>query len=688
MMTGKAQSNNQHTNAYAIVKEAGEKTVKKKVDEKLVNAIDRLATLHAYEMAPANVKASMKDMVKRDREAMDALVSYQQTTRRQELEKLEKSPLAAKMRINGWKGHVVQTIQQGHTIVIDKASNHEKRIMTGYQKVGVYKGSKHESKKHKLYYYASTVGGQAAFRQSIAQTVHETFNGVDVRTGISSDRPHGGVIMGRKARNIHSRMNIVHGVEQKEALLPRYNENGEVIGYERMLDPDQLNVLNVDDHMGRSLGAWAGRVLEEKISQEINRELVRVSKAQYDKDVQAGKGDWYRNVASKDHPDPIIRDAWDVLGFDIKDEAAKVFGEENFFPVRKDSEELVLGFRQASVRDLWTDKSRFNDELRKGVRESLTLFGGRNTYKWLVNAESAIQEAVSWAKANILIRSGIVMVGNEISNYLHMATYGMTPLQIIKAKRAKYLEISQYVANEEKRVELEVELGSSLTKPARKKRIEAELSMLEEANNKMTIKPLIDAGEFNTIAEGLTEADMALRNGKFFDWIEAQADKLPTWARDAARYGVITKDTALFKGLNRAVQYGDFTAKAALYDHMTKNQNVDGKEAIRILSEEFVNYNKLGGRGREYLEAMGLMWFYNYKLRISKILFNGIRERPAGTLLVSGGMGPLLGADTVFTGSIFGKAAAGTVGGSLGWEMGIDSLTLNPWLNAGEAIGG
>lgn len=217
-----------------------------------------------------------------------------------------------------------------------------------------------------------------------------------------------------------------------------------------------------------------------------------------------------------------------------------IFGQKDFFPVRHDSEEMVVGFRQASVRDLWTDKSRTNDEVRKAVRDSLTLFGGKHTYKVMVQAETYVQDAVSWAKGTILIRSAVVMLGNNTSNYLHLMTYGMTPVQIAKAMRAKYLEISQYVANEEERIKLEVELGSSLTNAAKKKRIEAELRMLEEANSRMTIKPLIDAGEFNTIAEGLTEADVALRNGNLFDWIENQADKLPLWAKEAARYGMVS----------------------------------------------------------------------------------------------------------------------------------------------------
>lgn len=114
---------------------------------------------------------------------------------------------------------------------------------------------------------------------------------------------------------------------------------------------------------------------------------------------------------------------------------------------------------------------------------------------------------------------------------------------------------------------------------------------------------------------------------------------------------------------------------------MTKNQNKTEQEVLDVLSEEFVNYNKLGGRGREYLESIGMMWFYNYKLRIMKILARGMRERPAGTLLLTSGLGPITGADTVFSGSLLGNIADGSVTYSLGPEMGLDSLTMNPWLN-------
>ena len=81
----------------------------------------------------------------------------------------------------------------------------------------------------------------------------------------------------------------------------------------------------------------------------------------------------------------------------------------------------------------------------------------------------------------------------------------------------------------------------------------------------------------------------------------------------------VTRDTALFQGLARSVQYGDFIAKAMLYDDLTKRQKKSHKEAAAGVSEAFVNYNFLAGRDRQYPESAGLLWFWNYKIRIMKI---------------------------------------------------------------------
>ncbi len=159
------------------------------------------------------------------------------------------------------------------------------------------------------------------------------------------------------------------------------------------------------------------------------------------------------------------------------------------------------------------------------------------------------------------------------------------------------------------------------------KKLRAKIAALEDANASMSIAPLIKAGEFNTISESLTEADVAIRDSKFGEWLETAVDKLPSGIGGVAKNLLMTKDSAAFKGLNRMVQYGDFVAKAALLEHLTET-GMEEQQALDRIMEEFVQYNRLPGRGRDKLESLGVLWFYSYKLRILKVAQRMLRERP------------------------------------------------------------
>lgn len=237
------------------------------------------------------------------------------------------------------------------------------------------------------------------------------------------------------------------------------------------------------------------------------------------------------------------------------------------------------------------------------------------------------------------------MKENLFSNQVHLMSWGVGPVQGLRGMKDKFLETNQYVKNRERILELKAELAAKGDDPVKQRRITAQIEMLEKAEKQFSIAPLIEAGEFNTISESLTEADQALHNGKFSDWIEKQADKLPSVVGNGAKTLMITKDSALFQGLNRAVQYGDFMAKAVLYDHLTQTRGMSQDEALRVIREEFVMYNRLAGRGRDYLESMGMLWFFSYKLRIMKILGKMLRERPVTALGILGGIGPVFASD-------------------------------------------
>ena len=63
--------------------------------------------------------------------------------------------------------------------------------------------------------------------------------------------------------------------------------------------------------------------------------------------------------------------------------------------------------------------------------------------------------------------------------------------------------------------------------PVEAKKIQAKMAALRDANENMSIAPLIKAGEFSTISESLSEADVSIREGRWADFIENAVDKLP-----------------------------------------------------------------------------------------------------------------------------------------------------------------
>ncbi|OSQ45269.1 hypothetical protein MGEO_18280 [Marivita geojedonensis] len=488
-----------------------------------------------------------------------------------------------------------------------------------------------------------------------------------------------GYIYGAKADRVRKNIRrIQNDLSADTHLIPIFNAQGNVVAYERTMDPKKREVLQQDKHMARMLGVWSGRIVEETQSDMFNKQLVQTLKDTWEEARKNGEESQFINVADPKVKDQVIRDAWDTMGYKLKENAAELFGEDTLM-IRKDMVNDALGFHQASVRDAWTGVSRWSPEAQNAIKEAATVIMGDNAYKYMVKAETAVTEVVSMAKTTIVVRSLTVIWENLISNNLHLMTWGVGPLQLVKQQRAKFLEINQYVQNQSKILELNAELAANIDNPAKARRINAELQVLEDANNNLSIKPLLDAGEFSTVSESLTEQDQALREGKLEEYLDWAADKLPGPAQTAFKNFVITKDSALFQGLNRAVQYGDFVAKAVLYDHLIKEKGYSEEDAMRVIAEEFVNYNRLAGRDRDYLESTGMLWFWNYKIRIMKVLARMARERPASLVLWTGGVGPMLDVDSAASGSLLGAWNKGTLGYSIGPEMGIDSLTMNPW---------
>ena len=316
------------------------------------------------------------------------------------------------------------------------------------------------------------------------------------------------------------------------------------------------------------LGVGMGRLFEEDLANKFNMVLLQEMKRNYDIGVSEGTLDQFVNIADSD--DPIHKDIWRTLGVRLKDDAAAIFGETKMLPVKRNMELDTVGYRAGSVREVWDDDSRMNKTFQKAFQDALVLPFGEKAYKRAVQAETLVQDAVSYAKTTIVVRSVVVMKENLVSNVLHLMSWGIGPVQALKGIITKFLETNQYVKNREKILELNAELAATGQNRKARERISAQIKVLTDIEKNLSIYPLIAAGEFNTISESLTEADTAIANGKLSNLIEQCADRLPGLARDAVKTLMITRDSALFKALNRLPTQAKSGPLKARIEHMVR----------------------------------------------------------------------------------------------------------------------
>lgn len=455
-----------------------------------------------------------------------------------------------------------------------------------------------------------------------------------------------------------------------------------MIAFERTIDPKYDALLNRNTDIADMLGAWRGRQFEEENASIFNSTLLGAVKDMYD-NRKVGSNEEFVNILSEAElaKDPVLQDAVKLLSPRMIAEAESVFGEQKFLPVRRDMLNDVVGYRAASIGDMWTGISRFTPETRQKFVDMATGAFGKNIYTRLIQGERLIEGAIGDVKKTIVVRSVIVPWGNFISNMGQLLTRGVPMAALVRSMPKKIQEIQTYAKSQKDHIRIEADLLAA--KGANDQRAvaiaEAKLDVIEDMQKRLSIWPLIAAGEFSSIAEDLEKADNPLATGKWLEWIES---KIPDSGilRNPLRYAYLTSDTPIFKALQMSVNYGDFIAKAIHYDHMTKRKGQTSTAALTKITEEYVNYDKVRGRVRQKLESLGLLWFWNFKLRSTKVALSIIRENPVHALFYS--MVPVpdvLGdIDSPLTDNIFVQTLDGSAGYSIGPGMAISGSQMNP----------
>jgi hypothetical protein len=676
MMTGKAGMNLLR-NSFAIGKLWGEGGMATSVD--LSNEIDQLVSLYALEkISPADM-VELSALVLTEAEGVDFALAYLTGQREEENRKASLNPMA---QANAYKGHIPSEQKAGVSLIVADDSQASELRLRGYIRTGDYVGSNLESGFASKGYYFSPVGGKGAFTQGLLQNVNQTAGGVDLTTGLTVN----GMTAGNTVDPMYLAKLLRRRAREQDSvapLLPVFDDTGSVVAFERSIDPAQADKLEKDTHLAKMIGVWRGRQVEEVKGQEMNYLLIDNLKAMYDEDMKTGgnnRSEYVNLFGNK--LDPVTADALKLMSKEVRDYVEQVFGNE--FMVRKDIINDAVGYRAASVRDLWSGVTHWDPKTAKVVQRLAISTMGVDAYKYLVNAEKVLQNYIKDAKVLIVMKSVIVPAGNLVSNMVQLLSRGVSPVTLYRDMPRKTAEIDSYVKNRIRHVEAEAELLAAANDPLKAGKLRVEIKSIEDSYRRLSIWPLINAGEFSAISDaGISREEILLSEGKLHAYMENAVSKLPESLQTAGKYALVTKDTALFQAVQKATEYGDFLGKAILFDHLMKTKGKTEAEALAQISEEYVNYDRLPGRFRGSLESNGLLWFYNFKIRSVKVAASMIRNNPLQVLLA--GMIPTVpvfgNIGTPVEDNFLTILAEGRIGNSMGIGQGLTAPALNPWWN-------
>lgn len=667
-MTTGVPGTNLLRNAYAISSLANESILGRKLSDDGIKALDRLVTLYAIDGLSKSEKETMADLLKTEKAGLEFSTNYLTGQRKGELSKITNNML----RMNHFKGYIPALNKIGSSLKVGLLTDAAHYEAAGYKNAGTYYGSNIIRGDDRAY-YISDVPEKASFAQGIIQNVRHTVSGVDANTGYTTELSAGRITDPAEVKRITARLMKESVFE--ENLSPVFDGTGEVVAYEETLAPAELARLRQPADLSEMLGVWRGRQVEERMSDAVNRSLIDKLYDMYDPKDKSG----FINLADPKQVDKVQFDAVSLFTPETVQYLQQKFGNDEFW-VRKDLVDDVIGYRNATIGDFATGQTRWSKPTQEVVRNLLINTFGADVMPKLIKAEQMIQGIVSDIRTHIVVKSVIVPIFNFMSNMYQLMSRGVPVRDIVGKVGAKTAEINAYVKSRERQIEVEALLRAEQN-PIAQRRLRAEIRSITDSHARMSIAPLINAGEFSTIADiGATAEDLQLSSGKLVSYIEAQVDKLPKGLQTAARYGLVSRDTALFQGLQKAVQYGDFIAKATLYDDLVKRKGLSSEAALARITEEFVNYDRLPGRNRGYLENIGLLWFYNFKLRITKVALSTLRNNPLHSM-IGMAMPNIQGVGLPVTDNVISKAFEGTLGYSIGPGMAFNAPTLNPWYN-------
>lgn len=417
---------------------------------------------------------------------------------------------------------------------------------------------------------------------------------------------------------------ISYIAKNSNSIIPTYNDVGKPIGYRFVLPNDiketelgmNVNGFDVFANMFKSM-YYEYESIESNLSL-LNALMINSDEA-IKKYPNTFKSETLRSIEyyelSPNSESEYIREQYKYLPRYIKEAIAK---HNRPIYVRKDKVPSLLGIREISWAEAkWINRS---DVLRKYAKPVIR------------ELEDLMKTITSIAAGNIVIKTIEVISGNLIGNIFTLIGEGYRLDKILKYMVSSIRNVRSYM-------KIENELNKLETKIKSNSYTQKDLERRQLLIQKLKTNPeyeLINAGLWQTIVEDVDLNEKLPSLGKLNNIIEKKI-KLPSILKSVVKTLYVTEDTKIYKMLTLLTQFGDYSARSAMYKlEMEKSPHKKGtinyekynKKILAKAVDTFVNYDDPASAFQNYVNKLGLVMFVKFFLRIQPIVRRLLWEKP------------------------------------------------------------
>jgi hypothetical protein len=427
------------------------------------------------------------------------------------------------------------------------------------------------------------------------------------------------------------------GIESN--LIPIYNLDGDVVGYERMLDPAIVHKTMKADNtlLHISIGKKLGRITEENMARSFNKMAIQLLVKHWEEGRDAHREGEYEAVNSS--TDKQVARAWEVVPADMKAMLEDAFDGQVM--IRREMISNTLGYYQPGLLEVYTGDASIDPKTRKIIFGLAQTFMGPKSLQITLAAESAVKELVAGAKDTIIVRSLSVPWNNFQAGATLVVANGVPVTKMVKWYQQGMREIRAYTRLQREVIELTVKIAGTADSGEKDRLRTLQVGKLAQ-QKRLSIYPLIQAGDLSDLPEGLEENVSHSFFSDISGWVNNHVrEKIHPKAPAIMANVLFMRDSELHDAMSKAIQAGDFLARYAIYMHMVESgaSSEDARDTVR---DELVSYQTNPGRLRAGLEAYGMIWWSQFTIRAQAVMLRRFRKNPF-SFFVAQGLGGMVG---------------------------------------------